>query len=222
MIIDPYRFASGTNDPHWSSVVLLLHCDGTDGSTTFTDQKGKTVTAVGNAQIDTAEKKYGSGSMQLDGNGDYASVSSSSAMDFGTSTDFTVEAWVYITGTNSPNFVTVANRTYYFGLYLGALVVGNGVENVFLLSPSFDGYRDKWTHVAHTRTGSTHRVFLDGVLKNTNTSSQAYGATTDIYIGQDPYFGAILSGWIDDVRVTKGVARYTSNFTPPDAAFPDS
>ena len=78
------------------NVSLLLHGNGTNGSTTITDSSPtpKTVTAVGNAQISTAQSKFGGASIAFDGTGDYATVPSASAFDFGTA-DFTVEAWVY-------------------------------------------------------------------------------------------------------------------------------
>lgn len=236
VVINSFAFSPGGSPPppggdtYFSSVTVLLHFNGSDGSTTFTDNSGspKTVTASGNAQIDTAQKKYGTGSMQLDGSGDYATVSSSSAMNFGTSTDFTVEAWVYVKAggqsDSASKWITVSNRSYYFGLYSGFIIVGNGIVNTFFNNTNYASYVGKWTHVAHTRSGTTHRVFLDGVLKATATSSDSYGATNSIYVGQDPSPGpgAVMDGWIDDVRITKGVCRYTADFTAPTSAHPDS
>jgi hypothetical protein len=162
----------------------------------------------------------------MDGSGDYAVVASSSNFNFGTNTDFTVEAWVYVVTSGSSStgatWFTTKGRKYYFGLYGGNIIVGNASVNIFIGSTAFTSYRDKWTHVAHTRSGTTHRVFIDGVLMATATSSASIGETNEMYIGYDPYYGAVYNGWIDEVRVTKGVARYTSNFTVPSSAYPDA
>ena len=91
---DPYYSCGPTNDPYWANVVLLLHMDGTDGSTTFTDSSSyaRAMTAAGNAQIDTAEFKFGTASGLFDGTGD--SVQTPNGADFQFLGDFTVEAWV--------------------------------------------------------------------------------------------------------------------------------
>lgn len=236
MVILPHRrkaFRSsgvpsgGDSDPYFSNVVLLLHCDGTNGSTTFTDNSSsaKTVNAIGNANTATSTKKYGAASCALDGTGDYLITNATSAdFNFGTSTDFTVEAWVYMNGAspNDSNFFTTSSRTYYFGLYDGSILIGNGSQNLFIVGQGYSAYRDKWTHIAHTRSGTTHRFFLDGVKKGEATSSQSYGGTEYMNIGRDPGFGSLLNGWMDDIRITKGVARYTADFTAPTIPFPDS
>ena len=84
-------------DAYFSDVVLLLHMGGTDGSTTFTDEKGHTVTANGDAQIDTAQSKFGGASALFDGSGDYLSVADSADFEFGSS-DFTIDGWVRLHG----------------------------------------------------------------------------------------------------------------------------
>jgi hypothetical protein len=217
-----------STDPYWANVVLLSHFDGPNNSVTFTDNSpsANSLSAVGDAKLATAQKRYGTASLAMDGSGDYAVVASSSNFDFGTSTDFTVEAWVYVitsgSSSTSANWLTTKGRKYYFGLWGGGIIVGNASVNIFLGSPDFTSYRDKWTHVAHTRSGSTHRVFIDGVLMATATSSASIGETNEMYIGNDPVYGPVYNGWIDEVRVTKGVARYTSNFTVPSSAYPDS
>jgi hypothetical protein len=93
--IDSYRFGvSGPTDPYFSNVSLLLHGDGTNGSTTIVDSSAspKTLTAFGNAQISTAQSKFGGSSIAFDGTGDYLSISSSNDLTLGTS-DFTLETW---------------------------------------------------------------------------------------------------------------------------------
>lgn len=229
-LVNPYMYAGApaASDPYFSSVVLLMHCDGADASTTFVDSSSsaKAISSVGDAQVDTAQKKYGAGSLLLDASGDYLQTASPSAdFAFGTSTDFTVETWVYVptAAPDTINWLCCTARKYYFGTYGGYIIVGAaGLINLFILTTNFAPYRNKWTHVAHTRQGTTHRLFLDGVLKETATNSGAFGDTDTVNIGSDPYGGPVFNGWIDEVRITKGVARYTASFTPPEEAFPNS
>ena len=96
--------ASG--DPYFANVVALLHFDGADGSTTFTDVKGHTFTAAGNAQIDTAQSLFGGASLLLDGSGDYIWAADSADWDFGTA-DFAVELWGRFNALPSSNAMTL-------------------------------------------------------------------------------------------------------------------
>lgn len=83
---------------------------------------------------------------------------------------------------------------------------------------------DTWYHVAWTHTNGTWRIFINGVLEGSNTPAGSYASNTaPLYLGYDPQFGGrYFTGHMDDSRITRGVARYTSTFTPPIAAFPDS
>ena len=224
MIINPYRFAAagGGSDPDYSSVGLLLHCDGANNSTTFTDNSGtpKTVTAQADAKISTTSPKFGTGSCSLDGTGDYLLVTGNTAFDY--TGDFCWEAWVYLTsGTNSGFFGSGLGSLYY-GVYSNCIIVGNGGINPFLNVTSFTPYLNAWTHVACTRSGSTMRHFINGDLKETATSSASFnGGGGNVHVGYSSSLGYI-TGKMDDVRLTKGVARYTASFTAPTAAFPNS
>jgi len=96
-LVNPYRFApAGPTDPDFASVVLLLHCNGSNGGTTFTDNSsyGRAMTANGNAQTSTAQSKFNGSSGLFDGAGDYLTASASSDFTFGTG-DYTIESWVY-------------------------------------------------------------------------------------------------------------------------------
>ena len=137
-------------DPDFSSVSLLLHGDGTDGSTTFTDSSSNnfTVTANGNAQIDTAVKKYGTGSMEFDGTGDSLTIADNAAFAFGTG-DFTVEAWV--------NFNDISGSQQIVSSYsLGFSVQYEGAWKIYLaggtnvMTRSFTPNTDQWYHHWHT------------------------------------------------------------------------
>ena len=215
-----------------------MHCDGTDSSTTFTDVMGKTVTPNGNAHIHTGEKKFGSASCLLDGNSDYLSVTYGSSLSL-ISGDFTIECWIYpialtaanmeiinkdgVSGTSYAQYDFAINSS---GKLIAFLGNGNGV------SPSGQSFGPSgttvttgaWHHVALVKTGSVCMGFLDGVQEWTTTiTATMYEGSKALLIGYQTGVGATayFNGYIDDIRITKGVARYTATFTPPTAAFPD-
>jgi hypothetical protein len=204
---------------------LLLHFDGSNGSTTFTDSSlnGLTVTASGDAAISTAQSKFGGASAYFDGVGDHLEVDSS-ALAFGTG-DFTAEAWIRLDAGNSTFRHVFDTRTSdSTGLSLGV----DDQNQVFLYS--VDAFRvqagtvsgDTWHHLALCRAGGNVRVFLDGTQVGSTWVDSTNYSQTLLRIGK--YYASGLyqwQGYLDDVRITKGVARYTSNFTPPTAAFPE-
>ena len=222
--INPYQFAAaaGPTDPDFANVSLLLHGDGTNGSTTIIDSSPspKTVTAVGDAQISTTQSKFGGASMYLDGNGDYLTLPASA--DFLFPGDHTIECWIYWDGT----YASGARNIYGtggsgslgqigifegFGLYWGGVFAYN--------YPPIN----QWVHVAASRQGSTVRLFINGVLTASGTQSASIGSSTaSAYVGNRADLYHPFKGYIDDFRITKGVARYTANFTPPTAPFPDA
>jgi hypothetical protein len=232
-------------DPFRSQVSLLLHGNGTNGSTTITDNSPspKTVTAVGNAQISTAQSKFGGASIAFDGNGDYLNSLASNAFAFETG-DFTVEAWVYpqrltnlygqpITGT----YAYFATGNFDRGWLLNLSATG---QPDFYMTGTTSGFErltgssavtvNQWTHIAASRQGTTLRLFAGGtqVAFMTSVTNENYfgdlRVATSSATSLTPSIGnpdVSLQGYIDDLRITKGVARYTANFTPPAAPFPD-
>ncbi len=219
-------------DPYFSNVTLLLHGNGTDGSTTTTDSSSyaRTITAIGGAALSTSVKKYGSASMAFSSTGDKFYATYSTDFCFGTG-NFTVEAWVYLTSYPVGDsqvvglhrygldnlwllYVTSAGRVAFYN-QAGNGVVGS-TETVAL---------NTWTHLAACRSGSTTRCFAGGVQDGSFTDNHNYASyTQNLTIGCDTrgVANAQLTGYVDDVRITKGDARYTSSFTPPAAEFPDS
>ena len=185
---------------------------------------------VGNAQISTSVKKYGTGSLAFDGSGDYLTIPSSPNLGFG-SGDFTVEAWVYLTANiaNAAGGYLIDFRggsTNNFALgFIGDSSVTKMYEFVGSGGASATGTAtvtlNTWNHVAYVRNGTTVTMYLNGTANGTMTSSYSQGSTSAIisarYTGATEY----ITGYIDDLRITKGVARYTANFTAPTAAFPD-
>jgi hypothetical protein len=216
-------------DVYVNNVSLLLRGNGTDGSTTFVDSSlsPKTITAVGNAQISTAQSKFGGASMLFDGNGDYLQASYNSSYDFGTG-DFTVELWIYRAG-NSTGGV----GSDYEAL-IGSNASGNSKWTIYLRRSTKniawfgdDGTLREtsgatisdsaWYHVAWCRSGSTLRGFIDGTQRYSATATGSYTTGSEMRIAYDLDANRQFYGYIDDLRITKGVARYTANFTPPGA-----
>jgi len=216
----------GTPGVNFANVSLLLHMDGSNGSTTFTDTSttAHTITAFGDAQVTTTNPKYGTGALLLDGTGDYLSAPSHSSLTFGTG-DFTIEAWVRFDTVSTRQYIFSQRDTGGFTLYLladGRLSgLAPGLNTVTEASATMAV--DTWHHVAFTRSGTSYNVWVNGVGSSTATFSGLNGASGTSYIG---YRGSdtieLLDGRIDDLRITKGVAIYTANFTPPPAAFPDA
>ena len=212
------------SDPYFSYVVALLHMEGADASTTFTDQKGHTFTPGGNAQIDTAQFKFGSASALFDGTGDYLTTPSNADWAFGAG-DFTIELWFRTAGTGPTQYLyenrAGTNSVARPLIYLGGTSLNYFVNGVTQINGGIVS-TNTWYHLAVARSGTSTKMFLNGTqIGSTWTDNTNYSqGTLDIGI----HYGHVNSGWngwIDDLRITKGACRYASNFTPPAAAFFD-
>jgi hypothetical protein len=222
-------------DPNYSSVSLLLHMDGANGSTTFTDNSPspKTVTANGNAQVSTTQSKFGGASGYFDGAGDYLSIPDSADFDFG-SGNFTIEFWIYFSTTGQTHLICgqadsfLSNGTIPFACSRTAtnyiiFEAYSGSTNIITLQTTSTVTSSVWYHVAIVRNSNIFKLYLNGIEQQSATSSSALSNSTNPFsIGRlGLYNGFFFSGYIDDFRLTKGIARYTSNFTPPSQAFPN-
>lgn len=179
---------------------------------------------VGNAQISTSVKKYGTGSVAFDGTGDWLLVPDGINLRLGTG-NFTVEAWVYLSATGSARGLMGKGTST-----TGWLLSTNSSDQVVFtygsttLTSSSALSANTWTHVAVVREGTgtnQTKIYIGGSLVATGTVATDFNQTNPMYIGADRTGGSALNGYIDDLRITKGFARYTSAFTPPTAAFPD-
>jgi hypothetical protein len=194
------------------------------GFETLGDRAGKTASIAGNAKLSTAEKKFGTASLALDGTGDYISYVSQPDFELGAG-EWCIEAWIYNTSDPSANqilfdFRTASPQTV-LTAYLTAttntpVVVFNG-SNILTSGDAIP--LNTWTHFAVAKTGTSTKMFINGTQSggtytDTNTYTQGpltIGARFDGTLG--------FFGYIDEVRISKGVARYTSNFTAPTNAF---
>lgn len=207
---------------------LLLHCDGADASTTFTDSSpsAHTVTANGNAQIDTAQSKFGGASGLFDGTDDYLNLDGSSDFAFGTG-DFTVDFWVRLNALSSTRTLYDSRPLTTNGDYLEIAIDNLGSfyitdNSAIKIQGTTIANTGVWYHIAVTRSGTSMKLFVNGVQEgSTYTSSINYLVGTN-----RPTIGTAgtvvtvqeVDGWFDEIRVSKGIARWTSNFTPPPAA----
>ena len=221
------------NDPYFAFNSLLLHGNGTNGSTVITDSSGspKTVTAVGNAQISTAQSKFGGSSILFDGNGDLLRIASNSQLQFGLG-DFTLELWTYLTargnGFGSYFDFRTAN-VFQVNVLLSFLDTFQGGTNAtlkFFVDGSTrilggDIPLASWVHIALCRSSGSTRLFINGSQTGSSYADSNSYVSDLARIGGNISEDSFINGYIDDLRITKGVARYTANFTPPTLAFPD-
>jgi hypothetical protein len=210
-------------DPYASNVSLHLKMDGANGSTTFTDSSPNAlaVTAVGNAQISTAQSKYNGSAGSFDGNGDTLTIPANAVFALGAG-DYTIEGWFYslTSGTSlrgMVDFRTAAAGTN--GLMLrendaGFLVYLNSAT---LLSTTTGRVANQWQHVALVRQGTTVTLYVNGVSQTTATSSTNLTDNIMRISGFVDTQSSVYAynGYIDELKITKGVARYTSAFTSP-------
>jgi len=186
------------------------------------DSTGKNdLETVGDAQISTSVKKFGTGSLKFDGTGDYLSIPSNSNLAFGTG-DFTIELWAYLNSqgtfiiydprTTEPQIVPVIYT------YLGQIrFYVNGVDRIVGSTLS----ATTWHHIAVCRSGSSTKLFVNGTQSgSTYSDSNNYIQTRVVFCVYPGDLTSYFNGYLDDIRITKGVARYTSAFTPPSAQLP--
>lgn len=216
-----------------SYTTLMLHCDGDDGSTTFTDSSASAnaITKNGNAQLDTAQKKYGTTSALFDGAGDYLSATGA-GWDFGSGV-FTLDMWVYVN--------SAAARTAYMSTlqsvpasrlgwsihcgtgYLGFRYYKAGNVNVEVARTD-DTMTGGWHHLAIVKrgTGATDLgIAVNGVFEWVATGNFTIASSETLVIGREfaDFDNYYLNGWLDEIRVSKGIARWTADFTPHSEAY---
>jgi len=208
-----------------SYTVTLLHMDGSDASTTFTDESGKTWTAAGNAQIDTAQSKFGGASGLFDGTGD---ISTSDHADFDFPGDFTIDFWLRLNATGILIVLYDGRPTGTSGIY-PTLYILNTDNKLYYLVDSTNRISGTtvlttgaWYHVAIARSGTSTKMFLNGTQEgSTYSDSNSYinGTSRPIIGGNGFASGNSHNGWMDELRISKGIARWTTTFTPPTAPY---
>jgi len=220
-------------DPFFLNVSLLLHGDGVDGSTVVPDSspRAKTITAHGTAALDTTQAKFGPSSINFTGAmASFVDAAVNEEFKFGTG-DFTIEAWVYIDPTEaSSSYILSTVVDGGVGGDAGPMILWININDTlryytpqggFLISAAIA--MDVWLHVAISRASGTTRLFINGVSQGSVSDTADFSAANSrFFIGDNSDGTSPSKAWLDEVRVTKGVARYIANFTPPTEAFPES
>lgn len=237
MIVGPTFFSSPTGDPYWDQVILLLHCDGVDGSTTFTDSSSYAQTMflnAGSPRISTTQSKFGGASLTS------IDIARAGRIGFvpgaeGVAEEYTIEFWIRPEAIDNLNFGFIFSN--HNGLIRlsgppeGAPYVGKiSLINATVLQAASTTVLplDTWTHVAVTREApsppaNTCRLFIDGVKEAEGSSFlPPLNITGNPWeVGRtDLAGGSAIRGHIDDFRITT-VCRYTADFDVPASAFPN-
>lgn len=223
-------------DQFFASVVLLMHFDGAYDSTTFTSTAtpSRTFTPAGNAKQRHGSRLFGVGAGYFDGVDDELATDISTDFSFG-SGDFCIEFAFCIQSflNTTPHFISITDGSFNNeirlyttpgGTKLNA-VIYHGAAYQVNIAGTTNLVVDKWYRGAFCRSGNVHRLFLDGALEGSATVSHTIPAASHrcriaaLSGAGNPYRH---QGQIDEVRITKGVARYTAAYTPDSVPFPDS
>lgn len=216
-----------------SDCKLMLHLDGTNGQTTFIDSSSgaKSITRGGSAQISTAQFKFGSSScLFASGTSDYLQIADSSDWDLGTG-DFTIDFWIRPTtldtsfgnglfeqGSDLSNFISCGTNTSKQIIF----TVKSGGSTIVSIAGTTVLAINNWYHVALINSGGTLKLYVNG----TSEASSAIGTMPNISANFNIAFASFFTGtnirfdgYFDEYRFVKGTAVWTSNFTPPTAAY---
>lgn len=227
-------------DQYMSAVTLLVQGSNNNnqGNGTFIDSSSNshTITRYGNTTQGTFSPFYSGGNTYnstnnigsgfFDGSGDYLTIPDSATFSFG-SGDFTIECWAKTRTTNGSTSQPIitqsasgasSDSSFYLGFGTDASIyVSDGTGWDFSATSSVNTYNDgEWHHIASVRNGTELAIYVDGTKVGTTTLSGGYtlgNSTRVVEIGYQTS-GTYYNGYISNLRVTKGVARYTSNFTP--------
>jgi len=219
---------------HYPASNLLLHCNGADTSTTFLDSSTggigspHTVTANGNAQIDTAISKFGGASALFDGTTDYLSIPSSADFTLGTG-DFTIDFWLYrraLSGSANVAYIIDFRDTVQDENKIALYIDGSNYLTLYVagagrITSSVSLSLTTWYHIAIVRLSGTTTLYIDGINRGTWGDSTNY-TQGQCWIAEYPLDNQYsLDGNIDEVRIVVGEAVWTKTFTPPTSQYPD-
>lgn len=213
-------------DAYFDNVVFLSGFEGTNGSTSFTDESvaAHAMTALGNAQISTAQKKYGSSAYLGDGTGDGITMADSEDWNVGAS-NYTIEAFIRFASVGDCHIMSQGGGPVVGLFYEGGRLKIEGGSCAPLWSPS----ANTWYHVVGERAGTVLRIYVDGAMLSGGKTTGYTAANSNIaaVMNLGNFNGAgtgSLNGYLDEVRMTYGIARYNSDsgYSVPAAAFPRS
>lgn len=211
------------NDPYWNSVVLAMHMD--DAS--LSDMKGHPVTLAGGMTRSATQSKFGGYSAYFDGTDDYLALPEAD-FTFGTG-DFTIDFFVYVDGSVNQRFLVDFRPANTNGAYPSLSMTTTNVltfwHSATVRITGAQVIADGWHHVELSRASGVTKMFVDGTQDGSSyTDATSYGCgASRPRIGSGGYYTPErqFKGYIEDLRITKGVARHTANFTVPTEAFPN-
>lgn len=222
-------------DPYFNNISLLLHMNGNNNSQIFTDSSLNSlqVDVYGGAKISTNIKKIGSGSGYFERNTfSFLTINSPTAFNFGTG-DFTIEMWflnLEASASGAPRFQfeffnpTLGGRYLYMAVFDDILQVrhNGNAQNIIVVGQYGNSLEyNEWNHIAISKQNQVLKIFLNGIEIesiyenfNYNPTKIIIGCGADGVNNPNSTFTK-MNGYLDEFCVTKGIARYTSNFTPP-------
>jgi hypothetical protein len=224
----PFITDAIVSDPDFDKVTLLLDMEGVAGSGSFVDRSSfaNPVSSLNGAVISSVRTKYGTGSFSNDNQSRYLEIPGTSNLSF--PGDFTIEVWFWAEA-SQPSYPTVFEignytngilfRPYHSG---GGLWINGSNYGDFLNETLLP--KQQWNHAAFVRSGSSFVCYLNGQVDKTATIGGTLNSGSALSrIGSSTHtLGQHLNGYIDEVRVTRGLARYLAPFTPPSEPFPTS
>jgi len=239
MVYRAERTAGTNNDPYTDSirakilvrdervdqladkVVRLLNFEGTDGSTTMTDETGATWTAESGAALSSTRSKFGTTSLALNGTSDYISAASSVDFELGDG-DFTIECFVYATATGASRVLLslrdASNDWNFYWRYTNRIAGYNTADGTYAEGGT-NLVANTWYHFAFVRENNRIRLYVDGVLEATSSTITTSVGQASATLGTNQSLSQFWQGNIADFRITKGVARYKGRFAPPTRKF---
>lgn len=192
-----------------------------EGQFTTTVEGGKTAVPNADAQVDNSIKQFGTGSLLLDGTGDYVNYASEADFGFGTA-NFCVETWVYANALSGTQTLldfrgSAADTAPTLRLNGGTVEYAVGGTTQISGGSLTTG---NWVHIAVARFNGSTKLFVAGnQVGSTYTDTNNYGAEKGLKLGAQYDNSTNYNGHLDEIRVSKGTARFTGNFTPPSAEY---
>jgi hypothetical protein len=219
---------AGGGDPFGANVLSLLHFDGTNGSTTFTDQVPGRTWGIGGGSptISTAQSQFGGSSLNVPISSSV--VLSAPGIEWLMSGDFSIECWMYCKDNGGLANAFVINTSTSQGVAVGPTAGGTSVSialstnAVRSIGDGGGSIYNRWVHVYAGRQGTTTHIACNGVMASTaGETANMTGTITAVTAGSMAAVGGTPLHYIDELRVTKGVCRHTASFTPPTAPYPN-
>lgn len=209
-------------DTYYNQSSLILPFVGEHYSSTLIDYSSspKTLTSYGDVLLKNNQSKFYDTAAYFNGADNYLRVSSDPEFAFGTG-DWTVEGWFRLdTAATNQNLIdmrTTSGSNNSLAIYLGFSILYFYHSGSNYISSAAIVNVDIWYHIAASRNNGSTRLFLNGIQQGSTYSDSTDYVQSPIFIGSNPDGVSLFKGYMQDIRVTKGVGRYTANFSPADS-----